>query len=325
MKKNSSFLLFITFIILGIMISVSSNNWLGCWMGIEINMVSFLPFMLNKMSIYSSESMISYFIVQGMSSSLLFLSVIMLGMYSYMNYFVIISLMIKMGCPPFHFWYISVIEGLQWMICFMLMSIQKIIPMILLSYLMMNIHFFIILSCIWGSIGGLCYSSMRSILGYSSIYNLSWIFSGILTMNYSWMMYFIIYSINLFMMCYFFNLMNINYMNQFFMCSDNMVKSLFLMVNFLSIGGIPPFLGFFPKLIIIYFMLQSDNIIVCLIMVMFALIVLFFYLRLVLTGLMINFTSMKLIVNNWMLNVFYLFGNFSLFGLFFIVLTYYMN
>nr|WMV00324.1 NADH dehydrogenase subunit 2 [Maoricicada campbelli] len=318
MKNNSSYLLYLVFLFFGIMISISSNNWLGCWMGIEMNMVSFLPIMANKMSIYASESMIKYFIIQSMGSSLLLMSII-ISMMIDLNYMIMISLMIKIGCPPFHFWYVSVIEGLSWMVCFILMTIQKIIPMVMLSYLNVNMSLFIIMACIWGCIGGLGYSSMRKIIAYSSIYNLSWIFSGIMIINYSWMIYYFVYSFMLMAVCYMFNLFNINYINQFIMSSFNFSKSVMMMIIFMSMGGLPPFLGFFPKLIMIYCLLLNKMLFICIMLLMTALIVLFFYLRIVITTLMMNTISMKMIVIEASY-FYYIVSMFSLFGMIFLSL-----
>nr|AWV83263.1 NADH dehydrogenase subunit 2 [Kosemia yezoensis] len=315
MKSNSSYLLYLIFLILGIMISVSSNNWLGCWMGIEMNMISFLPIMANKMSVYASESMIKYFIVQSMGSSLL-LMMIIINMMIDLNYMIMISLMIKIGCPPFHFWYVSVVEGLSWMVSFILMTVQKIIPLIMLSYLDVNMVLFIIMACIWGCIGGLGYSSMRKIIAYSSIYNLSWIFSGVMIINYSWLVYYFIYSFTLMAMCYMFNLFNINYINQLIMTSHDFLKSLMMMSVFMSLGGMPPFLGFLPKLIMIYCLVSNNMMFICIILLMTALIVLFFYLRIVMTTLMMNTISMKMIILN-MSYIYYIVGIFSLFGMVF--------
>nr|AWV83315.1 NADH dehydrogenase subunit 2 [Meimuna oshimensis] len=313
MKNSSSIMLFFTFMVMGIMISVSSNNWLGCWLGIEINLISFLPIMMNKMSIYSSESMIKYFIIQSMGSSLLFISIMFMFLYD-INYLMMISLLIKMGCPPFHLWFPSVMEGLNWYNCFILMTIQKLTPIILMSYLNMNYTLFIIISCLWGSMGGLGYSSMRKIVAYSSIYNLGWIISGIYMINYCWLIYYFIYSLTLMMACYSFYIFGINYLNQFFLNSMGYMKMLFMMIIFLSMGGMPPFLGFLPKMIMIYCLIISGNLFCCFVLVMSALLVMFFYLRVVFTGILIN--SISIAYMNYSFNsLFFMFSIINLVGL----------
>ena len=72
-------------------------------MGIEMNMVSFLPFIMNKIRVYSSESIIKYFIIQRMGSRLLFPFVVILGILFQVKYFIMVSLIIKIGSPPFHY------------------------------------------------------------------------------------------------------------------------------------------------------------------------------------------------------------------------------
>nr|AWV83380.1 NADH dehydrogenase subunit 2 [Yezoterpnosia nigricosta] len=313
MKNNSSNMLFLTFMLIGIVISISSNNWLGCWMGIEINLISFLPIMMNSMSVYSSESMMKYFIIQGMGSSLFFFSLMLMFVYD-INYLMMISLLIKMGCPPFHLWFPSVMEGLSWLNCFFLSTIQKFVPIMLISYLNLNVTLFIIMSCLWGSLSGLMYSSLRKIIAYSSIYNLGWMISGTSIINYSWIIYYLIYSLTLMMVCYSFYIFGMNYLNQFFLTSMNFMKLIFMMIIFLSMGGMPPFLGFFPKLILVYCLILNNMFFICFILLVSALLVMFFYLRVIFTGLMIYSISFK--YTSYSLSwLFYFFGVISLFGL----------
>nr|AWV83198.1 NADH dehydrogenase subunit 2 [Cryptotympana facialis] len=318
MSNNSTNLLFFTFMLMGILISVSSNNWLGCWMGIEINMVSFLPIMIDSMSVYTSESMMKYFIIQSMGSSLFFISIIFMSIYNVM-YITMISLLIKIGCPPFHMWYPSVMEGLSWMCCFLLSTLQKFIPLVMLSYLNTNLVLFMILSSLWGSISGLNYSSMRKIIAYSSIYNLGWIIGGLMINNYMWLMYFIIYSINLMMVCNVFFVFSVSYLNQMFMLRSNYIQSLLVMIIFMSMGGLPPFLGFLPKLIMVYCFIMNEMIFSCFILIISALMVMFFYLRVVFTGLLINSLSMSLMIFMFPWK-FYVFSMISMVGLLFLLL-----
>lgn len=317
-KNNSSNTLFLTFILIGIIISVSSNNWLGCWIGIEINLISFLPIIINRMRVYSSESIIKYFIIQRMGSSLLFFSLILIFAYN-ISYLIIIRLLIKIGCPPFHLWFPSVIEGLTWFNCFLLRTVQKLVPIILISYLSFNLTVYIFLSCVWGSLGGLIYSSIRKIIAYSSIYNLGWIIRGSYIMNYSWIIYYLIYSLTLIIVCYSFYLFGLNYLNQFFIVSMGYLKITIIIIIFISIGGIPPFIGFFPKIVLVYCLIMNNIFYICFVLLISALLVIFFYLRVVFTGLIVYSVSIKHITYSlsWL---FYLFGIIRLFGLLIILI-----
>lgn len=320
-KNNSSIFLFYVFIFLGILISVSSNNWLSCWLGIEINLISFLPIITDRSRIYSSESIIRYFIIQRMGSRLLFLSIILGNdCFLFIDYLIVFRLIIKIGCPPFHIWFPSVIEGLSWKNCFVLRTIQKFTPIVLISYFIIRfLMVFIIIACVWGSIGGLSYSSLRKIIAYSSIYNLGWIIGGINIFIHSWFIYFLIYSLTLFILCYLFNLNNLNYLNQFFLIYNNFYSWLIIMVLFISIGGLPPFLGFIPRMIMVYSLVNREFYIMCMLLLMRALIVLFFYLRVVFTGLLINSLSLKFSFREQTVLI-YLFGIITIFGFFILFL-----
>lgn len=306
---------------MGILFSISSNNWLGCWMGVEINLISFIPIIIDRMRVYSSESMIKYFIIQRIGSSLLFLSIIIGDIFIvFIEYFIIIRLIIKVGCPPFHIWFPSVMEGLSWLNCFILRTIQKFTPIVILSYLKRElIIIFILIACLWGSIGGLSYSSIRKIVAYSSIYNLGWLLRGINIIIYSWCFYFLIYSLTLFMVCFLFNLYNLNYLNQLFSVYNRFYDWLIIIILLISIGGLPPFLGFVPKIIMVYYLSCIEAYIICTVLLFRALLILFFYLRMVFTGLIINSLSFKIIYHEYTF-VSYLFGIISLFGLILIFL-----
>ncbi|MFP3022405.1 MAG: hypothetical protein ACEY3K_05585 [Wolbachia sp.] len=66
-----------------------------------MNLISFLPIIINRMRVYSSESIIKYFIIQRIGSGLFFFSLMFIFIYN-INYLLMIRLFIKIGCPPFH-------------------------------------------------------------------------------------------------------------------------------------------------------------------------------------------------------------------------------
>nr|QOL00751.1 NADH dehydrogenase subunit 2 [Teleogryllus infernalis] len=68
---NPSKMLFMMMLILGTMISISSNSWPATWMGLEINLLAFIPLMSSKSNMMSTEAAMKYFIIQAMASSML--------------------------------------------------------------------------------------------------------------------------------------------------------------------------------------------------------------------------------------------------------------
>nr|YP_010282278.1 NADH dehydrogenase subunit 2 [Layahima weiweii]UHM24941.1 NADH dehydrogenase subunit 2 [Layahima weiweii] len=295
--------MFILILMLGSILSISSNSWLGAWMGLEINLLSFIPLLSNLKNLTSTESSLKYFLVQALASTTLLFVIILLSFnqnysfeyYPHLNIVLNSALLMKMGAAPFHSWFPEVMEGLSWIMSFILMTWQKIAPMILISYCLFHNFIFltIVISILVGSVGGINQTNLRSLMAYSSINHLGWMLSSLLISLNHWMIYFLFYSVLSMSIIYTFYQFNIFYFSQVFSTLNNMpILKFSLFCNFLSLGGLPPFTGFLPKWIIIQ-NLSVTNLALITIMVILTLITLFFYIRLTYSALMINSTQTK--------------------------------
>nr|QBF00326.1 NADH dehydrogenase subunit 2 [Stegana wanglei] len=340
MFNNSSKILFVIIMLSGSLISITSNSWLSAWMGLEINLLSFIPLMSDNNNLMSTEASLKYFLIQALASSVLLFAVIILMMKNILNFemnhlysssIIMSSLLLKSGAAPFHFWFPNIMEGLSWMNCLLLMTWQKIAPLMLISYLNVDLilYFSIILSVIIGSLGGLNQTSLRKLLAFSSINHLGWMLIS-LKINLSiWFIYFFLYSFLSFTLIFLFNSFKIFHFNQMFSLFFNQKPLKFiLMMNFLSLGGLPPFLGFMPKWLVIQQLSLENQYFLLTILVMTALITLFFYLRICFSAFMLNYTE-----NNWIIDSKLNTNNFfvhlilsflSTFGLMMISLVYFM-
>nr|AXS65120.1 NADH dehydrogenase subunit 2 [Monotomidae sp. KM-2017] len=309
-------LLFFNSMMLGTMIAVSSYSWMSMWIGLEINLLSIIPLMNNNNSI-SSESSIKYFLSQTMASMVLLFSIICIlftneiinntlssNLFMMMN----ASFYMKMGAAPLHFWFPEIMEGLSWMNNLLLMTWQKIAPMVLVFY-NMKINFMliiIVMSTIIGSIMGLNQVSLRKIMAYSSINHISWMLASMFNSLYIWLNYFLIYSIISINLIMIFNKFNIFVLKQLInsLNNKNLVKFFFIF-NFLSLGGIPPLLGFYPKWITINNLINNNYYTITFLMIIFTLITLFFYLRVTFSVILFNNNEIKWISPNssiWMIS-----------------------
>ncbi|YP_009164466.1 NADH dehydrogenase subunit 2 (mitochondrion) [Spodoptera frugiperda] len=300
------------------LISISSNSWFGCWIGLEINLLSFIPLISNSNNLFSTEASLKYFLTQSIASlNFLFTILIKLTLMKNfeMNNFLTImmnsSMLMKMGSVPFHFWFPNIIEGLSWLNSFILMTWQKITPLILMSYCMNNyfINIIIILNIIIGAIGGLNQTSLRKLMAFSSINNLGWMIMSISISETLWIFYFSMYSFMISILCFFFYILNMYFINQLFINNMNFLVKINILINFLSLGGLPPFIGFFPKWIIINFLINNNMYLMTFIFVMMSLIMLFFYIRISYSAIMFNYMK-----NKWfkiyIKNKYFLFINF---------------
>nr|ARH54247.1 NADH dehydrogenase subunit 2 [Cucujus haematodes] len=294
--------MFINSMIMGTLITISAYSWMSMWIGLEINLLSIIPLMNKYKNVFPSESAMKYFITQTMASMIMLFSIIMMSNKSEfipqnLDFTLLLmmnsAILTKMGAAPFHFWFPEVMEGLNWFNCFLILTWQKIAPMIIFMYncnLMVFTSWIIIISSLIGSILGLNQISLRKILTYSSINHISWMLASMLNSQMIWLMYFIVYTIISFNIIMIFYLWNIYFINQLInIMNYNLMIKLTFNLNFLSLGGLPPFLGFLPKWMTIHNLISNNFFIISLILIIFTLITLFYYLR-------ISFSSM-LIMN----------------------------
>lgn len=287
---------------IGTIISVSSITWLGTWIGLEINLLSFIPLIKEKNNSYASESSMKYFLVQALASAVFFFSIIIISGINFINSEIYIisdliliiinsSLLLKIGAAPFHFWFPEIIEGMRWINRLILITWQKIAPIMILSYSLKSSNFIliiIIICSIIGRIGGLNQTSLRKIIAFSSINHIGWIIRSFLRNEIIWIIYFLIYSSISAAIILLLNSFNVFYLSQIFtLIRKNILIKFRILLNLLSLGGLPPFLGFFPKWIIIQ-QLRNKYRLVILIIILATLITLFFYMRIAYTSIIIN-------------------------------------
>nr|UZH36813.1 NADH dehydrogenase subunit 2 [Aedes vexans]WQF70148.1 NADH dehydrogenase subunit 2 [Aedes vexans] len=319
MKKISNNIFFIM-LISGSLITISSNSWLGAWMGLEINLLSFIPLMNEgKKNLMTSESSLKYFLTQAFASSILLFAIILMMLFfnsnwmmnnNFNNLLILSTLLLKSGAAPFHFWFPGVMEGLNWINGLILMTWQKIAPLMLISY-NLNYNFFLIsilLSMIIGSLGGLNQTSLRKLMAFSSINHLGWMLMAMLNNELLWFTYFILYSILSMSIVLMFNNFKLFHFNQIFNFSlMNPSIKFFMFLNLLSLGGLPPFLGFLPKWLVIQNLVEMNQMFLLFIAVCLTLITLYYYLRMSYSIYMLNYNK-----NSWMLSTSYNSSNMNL-------------
>lgn len=287
MKKSIFIWIYIapTIILTPIIIS-SINSWFSIWIIIEINLMRFISYIIfyNK---FFKELSIKYFIIQAISSLILLTSsnsTFIRFQFIKLTYIILINLalLIKIGCPPFHNWFINIINNINWINCLILSTWQKIIPIISISYIykINLIYLIIILSTIVGTITGINHQSIRLIIGFSSINHIRWIFINIIISNTAWTLYFCNYFLINLTIIIIFHKINIYYINQLYLInSNNLFIKFSILINFFSISGFPPIFGFLMKWISIYFINLNNSNIILIFIIIFSIISFFYYIR----------------------------------------------
>lgn len=148
------------------------------------------------------ESCLKYFFIQSIGSAI-FIGILYLGKKEIRGVLILI-LRYKMGAAPIYFWFPSVCRGLRWISCFILMSFQKLLPLILLLviYIGWLILFVIIIRLILGTFGSFNQSDFKQLIAYSSIHHLGWIILCNIYNDIVWFLYLIIYRFIIFSIIY---------------------------------------------------------------------------------------------------------------------------
>lgn len=296
--------LFVVVLGFGTLFSLSSVHWLGIWAGLEINLIAFIPILVYRKGIIRRESAVKYFIAQAIGSSFLILgrligfsprfswSFMDFSTYNYSISLLMINLalILKIGAFPLHYWLPSVIAGLQWISCLVLVTWQKVAPVFLIiSFFEVRYMFWFALfirlvgagSRMVGGAGGIGQTQVRVLLAYSSIGHLGWIIFSIVFRRVAAKVYFFIYvliSVGIFLNLWTLdakNMINIKSFNQKF--NVDVVNVLVLLI---SLAGLPPLLGFVSKIIVIIRCTSYNFIFILRFLILGALISLFYYLSL---------------------------------------------
>nr|ADU55077.1 NADH dehydrogenase subunit 2 [Dosidicus gigas] len=298
--------LFILIMIMGTLFSLSSSHWLTMWMGLEINLMGFLPLMNIKGKTLEAEASMKYFIIQSMSSSILIISSVLmynntLSWYSMFtdstfSLMIILSLVLKLGGAPLHFWMPSIAKQMSWSILFMMLTWQKLAPLLMLSLVNSNLMVVMLISMastIVGSVMALNQTNIQLIMTYSSISHLGWMLSMITINSSPTMMYFFNYiMISMPLM----NMLSMTLGNHLFMLTQQTKMNNMIPISLiLSLGGLPPLLGFMSKLIILISLIEMKLMMLAMFMFVGTLISLYFYLNM---SLMLMIKSYKNLHSN---------------------------
>nr|CDN96561.1 NADH dehydrogenase subunit 2 [Cherax quadricarinatus] len=293
-------IIFLLSLLSGSFLAVSSSSWFSAWIGLELNLMSFIPLISSSENQLPSEASLKYFLVQALGSAIIILSSTLTFFIPMVSLsFISLALLLKLGAAPLHFWFPQVMEGLNWTQIIILMTIQKLAPMFLISYLSSEYYTHSILflggisSAIIGALGGINQTSLRKILTYSSINHLSWMLFAMLINETSWVIYFLMYTLISASVVSHFASTQTYFFPHSINANYSPLPKIISSMNLYSLGGLPPFSGFTPKWIITQEMIQSSFYLPLFILLLSSLVTLYFYIRITLSSISISSTQMK--------------------------------
>lgn len=292
--RSFDFLYFIFLIIIGALGLISFNDLLMIFLCLElISLSSYVLVAYENKSLNATEASIKYLIIGGFSTLFFLLGiaflyfifgitnltlltefyvlldndlVIELKIVFYLaNFFLISSLLLKLGAAPFHFWLADIYEGSSSIVAFFL----SLIPKISIFFLLLKFSFifdinydymlFIIYnSLLFGSFLALYQKKTKRFIAYSSITHIGFLLLPVLAGLDNYMVYSTLY---------FFHYIIITFLlwgGLFLLNKDTLLKkrtmldfssiffikplfSFSLLAILLSLAGVPPFIGFWAK------------------------------------------------------------------------------
>jgi NADH-ubiquinone oxidoreductase chain 2 len=288
--KKPFILLAISTLFLSTLIALSRTNWLFLWMAIELNLLRFIPIINNTKTSQETEATIKYFLAQRLGSSILLMASLSIWYSININFIILIlfiSIILKLGAAPLHFWYPSVITSISWTSCILLSTWQKLAPLIISifiikPYIINFIYIVAALNALIGGIIGINQTHIRTIIAYSSITHIGWMLRLLNSLKPTFtIFYFIFYSLIITPIFLIFNKISLTNNNQI-----RKIHSISPLIQFLipliliSLSGLPPLTGFIPKWITISLLIEI-RVITTLILIFGALINIFFYLNII--------------------------------------------
>ena len=233
-----------------------------------------MPLICNSQYIRETESAVKYYFAQVLGRIFLLAGVFFNSWFGWRV--LVVGVITKLGIAPVHFWFPSVLSGLTWDMCLVLITVQKIPLFIMLSYLERKIMVSVVivrgLSVVLGGVMGMNQRHLRPLLGYSSIRHSGWMVGVIMVSKGVIWFYFMVYCIIVL------GLVKVLKKVEGVVFAWSSLWG-YCILYLLSLGGLPPLRGFGIKMAVIL-CLRSKSVVLVIIMVIGSLFRLYYYLKL---------------------------------------------
>nr|YP_010266104.1 NADH dehydrogenase subunit 2 [Scurria scurra]UHY95078.1 NADH dehydrogenase subunit 2 [Scurria scurra] len=277
MKMNfiPSTIFFYVVIFISGAIAISSSNWIFTVAAMALNSAAILPLLVSYSPFKSSyaETAAKYFMVQAKGTTLYAMGATIHDHWdvtdasfmslSYVQWGLVLmtlGLFAKIGVFPFSAWVPGVTIGASWLNCWVLLTWQKYYLCVVLAQLLNDpaskflfwpVGMAIGLTALHGAYLGVTQTNLRSILGCSSLAHTGWAIMACLLNTEALSFYFAVYCLTLGFTLIVFHLTEVNNTQDPFLMMkggwDTSLLSFTSTINMLSLGGMPPLLGFMGK------------------------------------------------------------------------------
>lgn len=268
-------------LVLRVWLSFSAQRYILLWVLLELNFLSFIAILTKSTVFKVSNKTLNYFLVQSVGRGLILIVIFMLLLCSsnstlFTIYF--LALLLKLGGAPFHAWYLSLVQKLSWFLIWVLSIWQKLIPLLIIR----KPRFILLIVSRVARVGvrslaRLSQKSIKKILGLSSIFSLGWVLVSLDLRDSIWFQFMVGYGARLLVLVARVKISS-HRISQDFNKRLKRTSLIMFILGVLMLRGIPPFIGFFLKLLILFYLIQK-RIFLSLMFLVFSLLFIFVYLN----------------------------------------------
>ena len=191
-----------------------------------------------------------------------------------------VRLALKLGMPPFHPWIVRFIKKLKWRRVFIAATVQKAIPLFTLGALGSAPWLLIALRRLVGALGAIAQIYLKTLIVYSSIFNLGWLVSTCEAPEVR-LRYLGLYSIGLYFFCLVFRGRQRSASKAGVAIPRERQKGL-VAIRLIRMGGVPPFIGFAGKLLVFSWLVGNGGEGIATLLLLSSIFILFIYRRVIL-------------------------------------------
>nr|DAC76896.1 TPA_asm: NADH dehydrogenase subunit 2 [Pseudomyrmex dendroicus] len=290
-------------IIISSLMTTMLSNLMSIWFIMEISNFMFISYLIS--STKQKKMIFLYFLIQILASIMILYSMIInpIQLIFINQSMMMMSLFMKSGIPPLHLWMPLVSKFISWTSIFLMLSIQKIPP--LMFFFLINIKeemfmFMMIMTMLVPPMSMLNLNSMKMLIVYSSINQTGWIIMLIFLKHLLWFIYFMIYSMILLLISLLFEFTSLS--KKFFMYTFKKLNTSFTVI-IMNLASMPPFSFFMMKWFSTFMVILNSNLKFLIILLLFnSLLMTFIYIKMIMWSLFLNKFNSKMIMHKSYLN-----------------------
>jgi NADH:ubiquinone oxidoreductase subunit 2 (subunit N) len=218
------------------------------WLFIEIRILLFIGICYTLFTNRYTQ-LIIYFLFQTLGS----FSILVFFMLNY-SWLAVFRVFLKLGIFPFFSWYLNAIFRFPSFVVFLATTIHKLPPLFIFftlanRNLLQFTFFFALFTIVIAGVFIITVVDLRYLVIVSSIGNNSFLLLAVLTNSiFTFLVFFIIYSINMFLILSLFN----NQTTVIYSIQLSKLSVIWLIILLFNIAAIPPLPGFFTKFLIFF-------------------------------------------------------------------------